>query len=389
MATAKEFFEKIFHDLHESVYLALGGSIEDQTYDWANRGMFFASVAIKITVLLAFISVCYWFLVYVVKHSKKLLRMSERQLRIIRSTLRYLWFVACVLAIMTQWGAKGETISATAKAATWAGLFYVSWSSLGQILDWSLRRYGLNASLQQLLRNLLSVILITLGIALVMAQFGFDIVSIVAGLGIVGLAVGFAAQSTLANFIAGVAILLEQSFQVGDWIRIGDKEGRVVLISLRTTHILDRDNVVIIVPNATVASSEVINLTSKKLIRFDIEARIGLNDDIDAAKNIILMTIADDEAILKQPQPTVTIDKVGEYAIHFIIRFWVAPVSVARLPIIKELLSEKVKKALDAANFYTPYPHMTLDLPNGESITISNHSSHLDNPKTLNSNDNL
>ncbi|WP_164305531.1 mechanosensitive ion channel domain-containing protein, partial [Streptococcus pneumoniae] len=70
-----------------------------------------------------------------------------------------------------------------------------------------------------------------------------DIFSIVAGLGIAGLAVGWASQSTLANFIAGVVILVEQSFQVGDWIRLGEKEGRVVKISLRATQILDRDNI--------------------------------------------------------------------------------------------------------------------------------------------------
>ena len=64
-----------------------------------------------------------------------------------------------------------------------------------------------------------------------MAKFGFDIFSIVAGLGIAGLAVGWASQSTLANFIAGVVILVEQSFQVGDWIRLGEKKKGVWLKS--------------------------------------------------------------------------------------------------------------------------------------------------------------
>ena len=370
MASFQEFFSDIVNDLHESVYVALGGSLEDQTYDWANRATAFASVGIKIAVLLVLISVCYWFLVYVIKHSKRALHMSDRQLRIIRSTLRYFWLVICLLAILTQLGATGSTIKATAKAATWAGLFYVAWSSLGQVLHWSLRAYDLSASILQLLQNLLSVILITVGVAMVMAQFGFDIVSIVAGLGIVGLAVGFAAQSTLANFIAGVAILLEQSFEVGDWIRIGDKEGRVVLISLRTTHILDRDNVVIIIPNATVASSEVINLTSKKMIRFDVPARIALDDDVEQARQAILEMLAQDSTILKQPQPMVNVDNVGEYATHLIIRFWVAPISVARLPIIKEQLIEKTKLTLCEAGMTIPYPHMTLTLPTGERVKL-------------------
>ncbi|MDO5652100.1 MAG: mechanosensitive ion channel family protein [Moraxella sp.] len=371
MTTFSEFITDITSDLHESVYLALGGSLEDQGYDWANRGMALASIAIKIAVLLLFISVCYWLLVYIIKHLKRLIHMSDRQLRIARSTLRYFWLVCCVLAVMTQFGATGSTLRATAKAAVWAGSFYVVWSSLGQILHWLFRRYELSESILQLLKNLLSVVLITVGVAMVMAQFGFDIVSIVAGLGIVGLAVGFAAQSTLANFIAGVAILLEQSFVVGDWIRIGDKEGRVVLISLRTTHVLDRDNVVIIIPNATVASSEVVNLTSKKMIRFDVSARIALHDDIDSAKAVMMAVLAADDAVLKQPNPMVTVSKIGEYAVEFIVRFWVTPVSVARIPVIKENLTEKLKKALDEADLTTPYPHMTLDLPNGEVLQVA------------------
>ncbi len=73
--------------------------------------------------------------------------------------------------------------------------------------------------------------MLVLGLASVMAQFGFDIVSLVAGLGIAGLAVGFAAQLTLANFIAGITILLEQSFQVGDWVNINDNTDKIFLSS--------------------------------------------------------------------------------------------------------------------------------------------------------------
>ena len=258
-----------------------------------------------------------------------------------------MWFVTSLLAVMTQIGTQAETIKATAKAATWAGFYYVMWTTSGQMVTKVLRYYELNASIEQLLKNLILVLIIVFALASVLAQFGFDIVSLVAGLGIVGLAVGFAAQSTLANFIAGITILIEQSFQVGDWVRLGEIEGRVVKISLRATQILDRDNIIVIIPNATMSSSEVINLTSKKMIRFDVKARIGLYDDLAYAKEIIIQTLSKDEVILKHPSPMVTVSEVGEYAIYLIVRFWIAPLSVARIPIIKENINERIKKALD------------------------------------------
>lgn len=354
------FFENIMRDLYQSVYLFLGGSLDDQTLNWADRGLAFAATMIKIVILLAIIGFIYWFLVYCVKHARAFLHLSQRQVRVMRAVLRYTWFVASLIAIMMQIGFHTDTVKATAKAAGWAGFYYVLWTMSGKMLSSVLKHYELNASIEQLLKNMVLVIILVLTTASVLAQFGFDIVSLVAGLGIVGLAVGFAAQSTLANFIAGITILIEQSFQVGDWIRLGDKEGRVVKISLRATQILDRDNIIIIIPNATVASSEVVNLTSKKMIRFDVKARIALEADISQARSIIVKTLAKDEVVLKHPAPMATVAEVGESGVYFIVRFWVAPLSVARIPIIKENINEKIKHALDEAGIKAPYPHMRL-----------------------------
>ena len=212
--------------------------------------------------------------------------------------------------------------------------------------------------------------IIVLALGTVLAQFGFDIVSLVAGLGIVGLAVGFAAQSTLANFIAGITILVEQSFQVGDWIRIGDKEGRVVKISLRATQILDRDNIIIIIPNATMSSSEIVNLTSKKMIRFSVKVRVALHADIVQARNAILGKLSKEEVVLKHPMPLVTVDELGEYALILTVRFWVAPLSVARIPIIKENLTERIKQSLDEAGIEIPYPYRKIILTDVDDESI-------------------
>lgn len=357
------FFQDIVQDLHSSLYLAIGGDLEEGTHDWASRGVDLASTMIKIVILLAILGFVYWLVVYIIKHNSERLKLTEKRMKIARSAIRYIWMVGCLIAIMSQMNIEPSTVKATAKASIWAGIYYVLWTSSEQVINRILQHYGLNASIEQLLKNVFSVLIVVLGMASVLAQFGFDIVSIVAGLGIVGLAVGFAAQSTIANFISGITILLEQSFQVGDWIRIGDNEGRVILISLRTTHILTRDNITVIIPNSTVASSEVTNITSKNFIRFDMFARIALEADAEAARKVILNVISGMDNILKRPEPSATISEISDFGAVFIVRFWVTPSSVPRIPRIKEALHEEIKNNLQAAGIAIPYPHMRILMP--------------------------
>ena len=371
IASITDFFQEIVRDLHTSLYLAIGGTIDEDSLDWSAKSVELVSTGIKILILLAVLGFFYWLAIYIVKKSKTRIRLNERRSKIVRSVLRYIWIVTSLIAIMSQLNFEPETVKATAKASTWAGIYYVLWTSSGQIIHKVLQHYGLNASIEQLLKNILSVLLLVLGLASVMAQFGFDIVSLVAGLGIAGLAVGFAAQSTLANFIAGITILLEQSFQVGDWVNINDNEGRVVVIALRTTHVLTRDNITVIIPNSNVASSVVTNLTSKNFIRFDIRMRIAFEDDIEKAREVILQVLADSEVVLKRPETSATIDEIGEYGVFFIVRFWVKPAAVARMPKIKEGLREHIKSAFDAAIISTPYPHMRLLMPKDVDYPIA------------------
>ena len=370
IAGITDFFQEIVRDLHTSLYLAIGGTIDEDSLDWSAKSVELVSTGIKILILLAVLGFFYWLAIYIVKKSRTRIRLNELRSKIVRSILRYIWIVTSLIAIMSQLNFEPDTVKATAKASTWAGIYYVLWTSSGQIIHKVLQHYGLNASIEQLLKNILSVLLLVFGLASVMAQFGFDIVSLVAGLGIAGIAVGFAAQSTLANFIAGITILLEQSFQVGDWVNINDNEGRVVVIALRTTHVLTRDNITVIIPNSNVASSVVINLTSKNFIRFDIRMRIAFEDDIDKAREVILQVLSESDVVLNRPETSATVDEIGEYGVFFIVRFWVKPAAVARMPKIKEVLRENIKRAFDAADISTPYPHMRLLMPTEQVYPI-------------------
>ncbi|WP_019518858.1 mechanosensitive ion channel family protein [Faucicola boevrei] len=360
MKPFKDFFEQIYNDLYFDFYQAIGGSLEDEVVNWSFHLSKIASVAVKIVLLLFVVWLVYWFTVLIIRKSRLGKNKENKPYKVMRLFARLLWLFSSTLAVMSQLNFEAETVRATAKAGVWSVLFYLIWYNLGYLMEKMLKNYGLNASIEQLLHNLLSVLIITLWLASILSQFGFDIVSVVAGLGIAGIAVGFAAQSTLANFIAGITILVEQSFQVGDWVNINGKEGKVVQIALRTTQILTRDNITVIFPNSTVASAEVVNLTSKSLIRFDIDVRISLETDIEQAREVILDILKDVKEINQRPAPSATVDKIGDFGVHFIVRFWVNPPHVARMPVIKENMREAIKQALDNEGILTPYPHMQL-----------------------------
>lgn len=354
----QEFIASILHDLKQSLWLAFDTPLENQHIDWAKVGIYLAGTAIKIMILLTIISFLYWLGVYILKHIRQRLHLDDKTVIQVRSAFKYLWLFACFIAVLSQVGVPIKIVKAIIHATLATGFFYVLWAISGDVLDRVLNHYGLNASIEQLSKNVFSVFIVVVGSATVMAQFGLDIVSIVAGLGIVGLAVGFAAQSTLANFIAGITILLEQSFQVGDWIRINNKEGKVIRIALRTTHIRTRDNISIIVPNSNVASSEVINLTARQLIRFDLTVRITYEADIDKARQLILDRCKQLDIVLEHPAMIVTVQDLSETGVVLLVRYWLTPTHVAKLPIIQETLLEEIKKVLAENGIEIPYPQM-------------------------------
>ena len=133
-------------------------------------------------------------------------------------------------------------------------------------------------------------------------------------------------------------------------------------------------------PNSTVASAEVVNLTSKSLIRFDIEVRIALEAEIEQARDAILRVLEYTKEIVHRPAPTATVDKIGDFGVHFIVRFWVNPPHVARMPVIKEIMREQIKQALDNEGILTPYPHMQLVL---QKMTIAHAFSPLKLPNNI------
>ncbi|WP_417605863.1 mechanosensitive ion channel family protein [Oceanimonas baumannii] len=283
--------------------------------------------------------------------------------------LRYLLGLATLVAVLAQYGAEQGVLKGTARAGLMALSFYVVWVLLSRGLIHRLSRRHLDSSLVQLCKNTLSVTLMALGAITVMAQFGFDVLSIVAGLGIVGIAVGFAAQSTLSNFIAGITLLIERPFRIGDWVRIHGEEGRVVRIAFRTTWLRTRDNVFTMIPNDSVATTDIINFSAEGPTRIRIPLRVGLNESPERVREVIMPVLRSHPLTINDQTlfPRVQIRELADSAMILSAQVWVSAKDVEVKGRISCELLESVHRALAEAGIDIPVPHLQLKMDHGEA----------------------
>ena len=197
-------------------------------------------------------------------------------------------------------------------------------------------------------------------------QLGLNVTALVAGLGVAGLALSFAAQDTVQNIISGVALIVDRPFKIGDWIQLGDQHASVSEIRLRTTVLTSFDNETIVVPNKSLVQERIINYTLTPRIRIRVAVGIAYKEDTEAARKVVLGTVEGDDRILSDPAPVVIVTGLGASSVNLEFRFW-SEDSLLKFPLMWEY-TEKCKKALDAAGIQIPFPHMQLFLEQTEGL---------------------
>ena len=172
-----------------------------------------------------------------------------------------------------------------------------------------------------------SIIYYVLMIAVVLAaiqQVGFQTTSLVAILGAAGLAVGLALQGSLSNFAAGVLIIMFRPFRIGDVIDAGGAIGKVNEIGVLVTIMTTPDNKKIIMPNSSIMSGSITNITANDTRRVDMVVGVSYSDDLDKVQNIILEILNADERVLKDPEPQVVVAELADSSVNFNVRPWCA-----------------------------------------------------------------
>ena len=233
------------------------------------------------------------------------------------------------------------------------------------ILGWIVARFG-----QRMMRNLLEkskvdaavvsfvgsltyFLILTFAVLAALAKFGVQTTSFVAIIGAAGFAVGFALQGSLANFAAGVLILILRPFKVGDDIMGAGEAGTVKEITLFTTVLATGDNIKVLLPNGKLFGDVIKNASAYDTRRVDLQVGIGYGSDIQKAYEVIHDLLKHDPRILPEPAPQIAVAELADWRVNFVIRPWVRKEDYWP---VRFDLTRGIKEAFEKNGIEIPFP---------------------------------
>ena len=192
-----------------------------------------------------------------------------------------------------------------------------------KMMNRSLERADIDVGVARFLRALLEFSLNIFLVFIIAGQLGVDSASIVAVLGVAGLALSLALQGSLENFAGGVLILVMKPYRVGDYIICPEGEGTVSMVGLVYTTLMTIDNKAITIPNGKLSNSTVTNVTAMEYRRLDLKVGIGYRADLKRAKSILETIYKEHPAVINDRGITVYVDSLDESAVVLGARGWV------------------------------------------------------------------
>jgi small conductance mechanosensitive channel len=209
------------------------------------------------------------------------------------------------------------------------------------------------------LERIIYLTIVFIGIGVALGFLGVNLFAVVTGLGLIGFALAFGMQDTIANFMAGIMIAVERPFKIGDYIRVGDEWGHVIEIGMRSTKILTIQNETVTIPNNLIATGEVWNFTSNNTL-YIVRIPVGISYDSNwhQAEDIILKAALLHDRIIKTPEPKVRMMEFGESSIELELRAWITHAKF-REDVRSDIL-KRVKDDFDEQGIEIPYPYRTI-----------------------------
>lgn len=216
-----------------------------------------------------------------------------------------------------------------------------------------LQSQNVDKILESFVSNLAYWALMAFVIIAAITELGVETTSFIAMLGAAGLAIGLAMQGSLANFAAGVLIVLFRHYRVGDYIEAAGVAGTVAEVQILTTTLKTPDNKTIIVPNSQIMGNIITNYSANETRRVDMVFGIGYGDDIDKARAVMKEVVEADERVHKEPAPVIVVNELGDSSVNFNVRPWC---NTADYWAVKWDLTEAIKKRFDKEGISIPFP---------------------------------
>jgi small-conductance mechanosensitive channel len=236
-----------------------------------------------------------------------------------------------------------------------------------------LDRISQSQALNHIIATLVHISAFFIGFFFILNVLNLDktVTSLLAGVGIIGLALGFAFQDLAANFISGVIIALRKPFGVGDVIETNDHFGTIERINMRTTDIRRQTGELVILPNRKIFEEALINYTHYGIRRIDLEVRVSYVEDLEKVRNVVLEAMQGIRGQIETKEVEVVYNEFGQSAIWFLVRFWVHYARQTDYVYAKSEAIMKIKKAFDIHKVRIPVVLHSYDygIPQSETNT--------------------
>lgn len=233
-----------------------------------------------------------------------------------------------------------------------------------RILRKSFERRNVDVGVSRFLDSLVKAVLYILLLFMIASSFGLDATSVVALVGSAGVAIGLAVQGSLSNFAGGVLILLLKPFKIGDYIRdAAGNEGTVEEVQLFYTRLVTPDRHIVIVPNGTLANSNILNMSTTQERRLDIRIGISYEADIRRAKEVLFAVLCADQGVLQEQEKRVFVDDLADSSVVLCMRCYSTNESFWET---KWRILEAAKYALDEAGISIPFPQVDVHMQKTE-----------------------
>jgi small-conductance mechanosensitive channel len=233
------------------------------------------------------------------------------------------------------------------------------------ILDILAKRSHISTGVGEAIATIVRYVFVVIGCVIILQTMGIDLSSLVVLAGALGVGLGFGLQNIVNNLLSGIIILFERPIKVGDRVVVGEVEGNVTEIKIRSTTVVTNSNIAIIIPNSEFISAKVTNLSyTDDKIRFDIPVGVAYGTDPNLVRKALLEVAAEEEGILPEPPARALFLEFGDSSYNFILRVWTS--EYLKTPkAFRSLVNFKIWQKFEDYNIEVPFPQRDLHLRSG------------------------
>jgi small conductance mechanosensitive channel len=215
-----------------------------------------------------------------------------------------------------------------------------------------------------------AIVVFGLAVALPIAFPAVSVATMLAGLGVLGIAAGFAFQDILSNLLAGILLILRQPFVGGDQIEVDGLRGTVEAITIRDTRLRTYGGRLVFIPNIDVYSNAIEVQTDREVVRSDVACGVAYGSDLARARSLALETLGRVDGVVDDPAPQVLYTEFGASAIEMDLRYWTSS-QQAQIRAVQDRVVEAVHDAFEEAGIDIPFDIVTLDADDSFAEAVS------------------